>query len=141
MKKATLVRQLSTEKETLGILSVENNGELFVCKTLELPWDKNINNASCVPIGEYACKWTRSNRMSAKAGHDVFTYELLSVPNRSGIRIHSANYFHQLLGCISLGDAHKDINLDGEIDVIHSGATVQAFNNLMNQQDFILTIL
>jgi hypothetical protein len=32
-----------------------------------------------------------------------------------------------LRGCICVGDAHKDINADGQLDVIHSGDTITAF--------------
>lgn len=127
-------------KQTLGTLTVQNTKELFVCKTLELGWHDNESNISCIPTGEYTCKWTRSNRLSTAAGHDVFTYEVLNVPNRAGIRIHSANYFNQLLGCIALGDAHKDINSDGHLDVLHSGATVAKFAEFMSYQEFKLLI-
>ena len=127
-------------KQTLGTLTVQNSKELFVCKTLELGWHDNANNISCIPEGEYTCKWTRSNRLTTAAGHDVFTYEVLNVPNRAGIRIHSANYFYQLLGCIALGDAHKDINADGHLDANHSGATVAKFAEVMGYGEFRLTV-
>lgn len=128
-------------KQTLGTLTVILDKELFVCKSLELPWEDNKNNISCIPKGSYLAMYTRSNRLSGAAGHDVFTYEVMNVPGRAGIRIHSANYFFQLLGCIAMGDALKDINIDGELDVIHSGATVGKFNELMNKEDFMLHVL
>ena len=127
-------------KQSLGTWTLQNAKELFVCKTLELGWHDNENNISCIPAGEYTCKWTRSNRLSTAAGHDVFTYEVLNVPNRAGIRIHSANYFYQLLGCIALGDAHKDINSDGHLDVEHSGATVAKFAEIMGYGEFRLRV-
>ena len=136
MKTVELFRIESNDKQTLGVLRFLD----FVCKTLELAWRNNESNKSCIPKGEYPCKWTRSNRLSKLKGEDVYTYEVLSVPDRAGIRIHSANYFFQLLGCISLGDLHKDINIDGYLDVIHSGATVSKFNTLMNKEDFLLVI-
>lgn len=137
-----LKRFLDDGKQTLGSLSFVPDGitELFVCKSLELPWKDNLNNVSCVPKGKYECQWTRSNRLSTAVGHNVFAYEVLSVPNRTGIRIHSANYFFQLLGCVALGDAHKDINSDGELDIIHSGATVEKFAMLLNKEPFNLFI-
>ncbi len=127
------------DKQSLGTL-VYGKSELFVCKSLELPWKNNQNNISCIPTGTYTCIWTRSNRLSTLAGHDVFTYELSGVPGRLGIRIHSANYFFQLLGCIALGDSLKDINLDSQLDTIHSGNTVKKFNELMNKENFQLRI-
>ena len=137
MKQVILERITDDGKQTLGGIQI---GDVFIAKTLELGWKNNASNISCIPIGIYVCKYTRSNRMSLKANKDVYTYELMDVPNRSGIRIHSANYFHQLLGCIALGDSTKDIDIDGELDVLHSGATVAKFVDLMNKVDFALTI-
>lgn len=136
MRTVSIKRKNDDGKQTLGDLVVET----FTAKTLELPWKNNANDISCIPIGTYTCKYTRSNRMSTKAGHDVFTYEILNVPSRGGIRIHSANYFHDLLGCIALGDATQDIDIDGELDVLHSAITVLNFVDFMNKEDFILTI-
>lgn len=137
LKKVKIFRTDKSDKETLGVLSVDN----FVCKTLELPWKDNANSISCFTPGKYLCKHTRSNSFSASQGKDVFTYEITGVPGRSGVRIHSANYVSELRGCIALGDAHKDINMDGLKDVVHSGATVKAFEELMNYEDFELEII
>ena len=140
MKEVYLLRIKSDGKQTLGALIAQNLDEVFVAKTLELAWSNNQNNVSCIPVGTYICKWTRSNRLSKEANKDVFTYEIIGVPSRAGIRIHSANYFSQLLGCIALGDTHKDINLDGHADVVHSGDTVAKFNQIMNGEDFKLYV-
>ena len=90
MKQVSITRITDDGKQTLGTLTViKDDGQLFVCKTLELPWKENKNNVSCIPKGTYLCKYTRSNRISAEKKKDVFTYEVLNVPNRAGIRIHS----------------------------------------------------
>lgn len=141
MRTAYLLRTTSDAKQTLGALVAADGFAVFVCRTLELPWLDNASDISCIPEGTYVCKWTRSNRLSTAAGHDVFTYEVMDVPGRAGIRIHSANYFTQLKGCAALGDAHKDLNADAELDVIHSGTTVASFAALMNYEDFRLTIV
>ena len=141
MKQVLLKRFSDDTKQTLGTLSfLKNDGQLFVCKTLELPWKDNQSNISCIPSGTYTCKYTRSNRLSAKKGTDIFTYEVLNVPDRGGIRFHSANFFFQLLGCIALGDALKDINAGNEQDAIHSGATIASFEDQLQKQDFTLVI-
>lgn len=138
---ATITRYPSDSKQTLGVLTTYSKvNELFVAKTLELPWKDNANDVSCIPVGEYDCAYTRSARLSRLRGIDVFTYEILNVSRRSGVRIHSANYFYQLLGCIALGDTTKDINMDGELDVIHSGATIDKFTSIMALQPFKLII-
>lgn len=143
MNTVNIFRFIDNTKQSLGNLTVDYN--LFEAKTLELPWKENQHNISCIPVNDesnpfYICKWTRSNRLSILAGHDVFTYEVINVPDRDGIRLHSANYFFQLLGCIALGDVLKDINIDGQLDTEHSGNTIKKLNELMNKQDFKLII-
>jgi hypothetical protein len=142
-KKVIVLRSFDNGKQTLGTLSVTDpiHGIEMVGRTLELPDKANQNNVSCILAGKYLCKYTKSVSFSQMKGAPVYTYEITSVPGRAGVRIHSANYYTQLRGCISLGDAHKDINADGELDSIHSGDTVTAFEKLLNYEDFELTIL
>lgn len=74
MKTVELKRMIHSDKEVLGILSViKENGQLFVCKTLELAWKANANNISCIPTGTYECKYSKSARMTAKKGHPIWT--------------------------------------------------------------------
>lgn len=164
MKIAYLLRAKSDGKQTLGAWVCQFLEEVFTAKTLELGWSNNQNNISCIPVNDekipyYLCKWTRSNRLSKESLErwlkanpqakpedcpeevaNVYTYEVFGVPGRAGIRIHSANFFFQLLGCIAMGNTHKDINMDGKLDVIHSGDTVKRFNQLMNKEDFKLVV-
>ncbi|MCZ2443114.1 MAG: DUF5675 family protein [Flavobacteriales bacterium] len=138
---AQIERLSMSDKQSLGILTAVNmDNQIFVCKTLELAWKWNKPNISCIPAGVYECKYTRSNRLSQLKGTDFYTYEVLGVKDRAGIRIHSANYFFQLLGCIALGAAHKDLNADGQLDVIHSGKTIKDFEDFMDRKNFILRI-
>lgn len=130
LPQVVITRQAPDSKETTGILSV--NG--FSCKTLELPDKNNEPNISCIPKGTYLCKYTFSPRMQK------FTYEIQNVPNRSGIRIHVANYFTDLLGCIALGNSLVDLNHDGELDVANSTITINSFETLMGRKDFNLKI-
>lgn len=133
--KVILSRFISNDKETLGTLNVIIDGRIeFICKTLELPDANNAPQVSCIPKGKYNVVWSLSPSFKK------YTYEVLNVPNRKGIRIHSANYYHQLLGCIALGDVHKDINADDQLDVIHSGATLAQFEKLLEYKSFILVI-
>lgn len=135
MKKAVLNRIIESDKQTLGVFSVvEDDNFLFMCKTLELPDKNNASNISCIPPGEYECEWTYSNAFKREM------YEVKGVPNRAGIRIHPANYARQLRGCIALGAAHKDIDSDGQLDVIHSGDTLKQFETIMNKEKFKLVI-
>lgn len=152
-----LYRAPSEPNQTLGqIISKELN---FHCNTLELPWKNNQSNVSCIPANKYLVKWTRSNRISKMhldrwlkknpgktekdcpdAEKNVFTYEIFGVPGRAGIRIHSANYFHELKGCIAFGSDLKDLDMDTNLDLVHSGATVAMFARIMDYQDFYIDI-
>lgn len=137
MKKVTLIRTVSDKDKCLGVLIVtdDKTGVEFVCRTLELPWKENAQSISCFAPGKYWCKHTMSPSFKIK------TYEVTGVPNRAGIRIHSANYVSQLRGCIALGDSHKDINGDGITDVAASVNTVAKFEKTMNYEDFELHII
>lgn len=130
-----LNRFVSDEKQTLGTWTVVMNNVIeFVCKTLELPNKDNAAQVSCIPSGVYDCVYSFSPSMKK------YTYEILNVPNRSGVRIHSANFATQLRGCVALGSSHKDINSDLQLDVIHSGDTIKQFEKLMDYKPFKLII-
>jgi hypothetical protein len=142
-KKVQVFRTFENESQTLGVITVTDpkEGVVFVARTLELPDKNNANSVSRILAGKYLCKYTRSNSFSQSAGKDVYTYEITSVPNRSGVRIHSANFFSQLRGCISMGDAHRDINADTNPDVTNSGRAIFEFEKVLNKEDFELEIL
>ena len=130
---ASIKRYYQT-KETTGVLTAQNGNLTFACKSLELPWLNNQHDISCIPSGTYQVKWTFSLKFFK------YTYEILNVPNRSGIRIHSGNYYNDLLGCIALGDSFADLNKDGLPDVANSRKTIDLFNNFFNKQPFTLYI-
>lgn len=130
-----ITRSKSSKKQTLGQLEAKNGGATFTCKALELPWLDNASNISCIPKGTYKVRWSFSPKFRR------FTYEVTGVPNRSGIRIHSANYFSQIQGCIALGNGLSDINKDGELDVINSRVTITAFEGFLNKKPFTLEIV
>jgi len=69
-----------------------------------------------------------------------YMYEVTKVPARSGIRIHSANYWYDLQGCIALGTGYTDLNKDGKVDIINSRITIKKFENLLAKQPFTLVI-
>lgn len=141
--KVICLRTFGNDKQTLGVMVITSptQGVIFVGRTLELPDKNNANNVSCIIPGKYLCKYTTSASLKDKDGKPLKTYEITKVPGRAGVRIHSANYYSQLRGCISLGNAHKDINSDGQLDAIHSGNTVAEFEKIMNYEDFELEII
>ena len=75
---------------TFGVLSVCGQP---LCVTLERPWVNNEKNISCIPTGEYFCKKTVSLRYGE-------TYEVMNVPDRSGILFHIGNLVDNTRGCI-----------------------------------------
>lgn len=85
-------------------------GDNFV-ETLELPWKNNTTQISCIPDGEYEVEKTYSPSFKKQL------WLIKNVPNRSGIRIHSANFVSELLGCIAPGLSRHDLNKDGIIDM------------------------
>lgn len=150
MRSATLVRTDSSDEGTFGDLILDDG---WMCKTGELPWRDNQADESCIPDGIYECKWTRSNRLSKKKGEDVFTYEILNVPGRGGIRIHAANFvgddskvnpatgvpYHcELKGCISPGKAMGRMNK--QMAVLQSGVALSELVERLNKEPFMLTI-
>lgn len=70
-------------------------GDKELCKTIELPWMDNKVQRSCIPEGSYKLVKRYSERFH-------WHFELLNVPGRSAILIHSANWaLQELKGCIA----------------------------------------
>lgn len=117
--KAVIQRLSDSGKQTIGKLTLYNGFDVvFECCTLELAWNENKQNISCIPVAEYKVKTTYSNKYKKDM------YEIMNVPNRAGVRIHSGNYYTQVQGCVLVGKAFKDINSDGEVDVLQSFDTL-----------------
>lgn len=121
--------------QTLGRLSVvsDEGKEVFSCVTLELPWLNNARRISCIPEGDYTCK----RHLSPKFGQ---TYHVTNVANRDAILIHHGNYNRDTLGCILVGNQHKDLNKDGLLDVANSKATMSELLDIIGNKQFKLTI-
>ncbi len=108
--------------------------------TGELPDRNNQSNISCIPSGTYMVKWTRSPRFKR------YMYEVVKVPGRGGIRMHSANlmgdaslgYKVQLLGCIALGERLGYINKQKAVLVSRPAMT--HFEIAMGKRPFLLEI-
>ena len=98
---------------------------IYVTESLERGWNNNERMISCVPKGRYTIKLEWSNRFGANL------WELKNVPNRSECKLHSANYWNQLNGCIALGLSLRDINGDGEVDATSSRRAMKDFSKAM----------
>jgi len=134
MKKIVLYRNNYLGPEILGHLMVfEENSfggsrMLFECKTLELEWKNNARNISCLPAGFFTIKWEHSARFNRNL------WELKGVPGRSEAKIHVANYYTQIQGCIGVGDMHTHINGDAIPDVRNSSVTLNRLHEVMHPQ-------
>jgi hypothetical protein len=114
------------EKQVLGdCVITENDEELFTSKSLERADNNNQRMISCIPEGEYLCVLEYSDKF------DCDLWEIKGVPNRSECKFHSANYWHQINGCIALGDKLLDINNDGFRDVLNSQNTMKKFHKVL----------
>ena len=74
----------------------DSDGELMFW-TVEREWNGNQKCISCVPEGRYKVEYEYSGKYKKKLP------TLQNVPDRTLIRIHPANWGHQLKGCIALG--------------------------------------
>ena len=114
------------ENQTLGECAITKNGkDIFLSKSLERADNNNQRNISCIPSGEYLCVLEYSNRF------DCDLWEIKGVPNRSECKFHSANYWHDLNGCIALGTKYVDIDNDGFRDVLNSKNTMKKFHKVL----------
>lgn len=105
---------------TIGVLSYGN----FQCFTLELKWNDNKQNISCIPEGVYQAFKRKSNKNG-----DVV--ELKGVPDRTYIQIHKGNFTYSIEGCILPGDGIKDIDNDNVPDVTNSAKTLKRLLDIL----------
>ena len=137
MVTVTLKRLETSDEGTFGKL-ITKGLSLF---TGELPWRENRPNVSCIPQGLYRCEYVFSPRFGR------FMYGLVSVPGRSGVRVHSANFVGakdqgfrtQLNGCVSLGE--KLGWLDKQKALLLSAPAVRKFESHMERKPFLLEVI
>lgn len=122
MKKVVLTRTSKNEKAIYGILMiVEGDSVDFVCRTIE-------NKVRAFPAGIYPLKLEYSPRFK----QDL--WELYGIEGRSEIKIHVANYYNQLDGCIGVGRVHQDLNDDAIVDLGQSRVALEDFMVTMQDQ-------
>lgn len=121
---------------TLGWLTVTEDGEdVWWCSALELPWRENENNISRIPDGRYIAEVVDSSPAFDYQHvwiHDEGSH--LAASDRSGVKIHIANYARQLDGCVAVGKRFVDIDGDGVLDVTDSESTLQELVDCIPQK-------
>ena len=132
----TLVRNETSDHGTFGIFS----GEGLQLHTAELPWRDNSPRISCIPAGRYICRPYSSLKFPN-------TYEVMRVPGRSAILIHSGNhagdymrgYRSDVLGCILVGLGRGE--LSGQQAVTSSRAALDKLRAVVGLKVFDLEII
>jgi hypothetical protein len=92
-----LVRYKHLPTATIGKLEVVVDGHSETFATLELPYDDNRSNHSCIPCGTYKLNFEFSNKFVRNL------WELKGVPDRAEIKIHAGNTPKDTNGCILVG--------------------------------------
>ena len=132
MKELLLYRTQFMKDSIAGLLIVIDRDDkgrasvVFSCSTLELDYDNNKRNASSIPAGFYSMTFEYSNKFERNL------WELKGVPNRAEIKIHTANYYRQLQGCIGIGKDLIDLDGDGQYDLTNSAETLEEFHCVMS---------
>lgn len=112
MMDATLIRLVAGDTGTFGVILFP---DAFALHTLELPWENNQRNISCIPCGIYSCEIDDSARWGS-------VYHIRDVPERSYILFHPGNWAGRksmphlqsnVEGCILLGQDRKTIQGSG----------------------------
>ena len=122
MKNVTLVRTAKNDVAIYGVLTVtEGDNVTFVCLTIE-------NKAKSFPVGKYPLKLEYSPRFKTDL------WELYGIDGRGEIKIHVANYWNQLDGCIAVGRISQDLNQDAILDLGQSRIALEDFMVSMQDQ-------
>lgn len=137
MRRAVLNRIESGDQGTFGVLKLDSGLMLF---TVELPWRNNLPEKSCIPEGEYECRW----RASPKFGN---CYHVLNVPDRSNILFHAGNFGgdvdlgfkSDLLGCIAPG--LKICRMFGQMAVSKSRTALDRMHLDLKTAPFMLSVI
>jgi uncharacterized protein DUF5675 len=123
----TIHRRPSTRNGTFGILSIFGKP---TCVTCEEPWNNNIPNGSCIPVGTYHCIAHNGVRFTN-------VWELQNVSGRDAILIHSGNTINDTHGCILVGNAFGTLN--GLPAITESLSTLNMLRGILpNEFDLII---
>lgn len=127
MKTILIYRYRVRDNYSLGQCFIKHESGIidYIGATLERGWKDNQSNISCVPKGEYELRLEHSPKFRKKL------WELYGVPNRAECKLHAANYWRELNGCIALGVKHRDIDGDRVPDVTSSKPTMKKLHEAM----------
>ena len=102
--------------------------------TCERAWLDNQHDVSCIPTGSYTCK----------RGHfsTIFpnNFQVMDVPNRTGILIHRGNVQEHSKGCMLVAEQFEIINNESGVAASDKGFTELMFRT-SGVESFNLEIL
>jgi len=129
-RNAVLVRNEVADGYVAGVMFLD--GDTFA--TLEPAWRHNLPNISCIPAGEYECRFLPQSA----SGKYREVFHLQAVPNRGGILIHAGNLAKHTKGCILRG-TRKGF-LAGQRAVLNSRTAMQRLRDRTDKDSFTLSI-
>jgi len=137
-KKVILQRIWMDDNQSTGSLIVldELRQPIYISPCIERGDRNNEQNVSNVPTGTYPLIWESSPKFG-------MVWELKDVPNRSECKIHAANMWNQIKGCIVPGTYLGELNDDGYYDTLSSGEALKRFHLAledMQEQGTTITI-
>lgn len=110
----------------------------FLAYSIEQPWKDNKRFVSCIPVGEYNIEAFNSphhGQVAVLVNHDLDIYATQQEAEHGGrysCLIHTANWSHELQGCIALGtglswgkDADPNIDYPPNLMITNSHKTVE----------------
>jgi len=127
--KVILQRVTPQAQSSNGTFGVWTNDDKPLFVTLELPWEDNQKDISCVPAGTYHVVKVYSEHFKR------YVYKLMNVPNRDNVEIHIGNTVKDILGCIVLGMNYSMT----EYGIVNSTIAFNSFMSIM-PSEFDLTI-
>jgi len=127
MSNIFLYRIKGDRKQAMGMLVVrdQNGWPIYASVSMERGYMNNAQNISNVPAGTYPIVFEYSDKF------DMKLWEIKGVAGRSECKIHAANYWYQLNGCISPGVEPTDLDGDGYLDVTHSADSLKSFHKAL----------
>ena len=126
-KRVILQRVWMDENQSTGSLIVlDKLGQpIYISPCIERGDRNNEQNVSNVPTGTYPLVWESSPKFG-------MAWELKDVPGRSECKIHAANLWDQINGCIAPGTYLGELNNDGYYDTLASGDALKRFNSSLH---------
>ena len=122
---------------SLYVVDVEDDNQpIFISACIERGDRCNEADVSNCPPGVYNLVWEYSDKFK------MFLWELKGVPDgRSELKIHAANMWDQLNGCIAPGSHLGRLNRDGYYDVLASGTTLKRFHKALEPMQLLGTTI